>query len=119
MIIGVILHNGNEIDRGIATGGKKYTIDNPAQYICIADETSAYEVKNERRYTHDGSITFQELQDKGNGWEVVYDSKVGVDKTKEYELPSWFANPNLDIPNYHHRMNDNGEIETEFRGYIK
>jgi hypothetical protein len=119
LIIGVIFKDGKEIDRGISTGGKHFSKEYPEQYIRIATETSAYVVKGERKYTHDGTITFQELQDNGNGLEVVYDSTEGVDRTKHYDIPSWFANPDLDIPNYHHRINDNGELETEFRGYLK
>lgn len=119
MILGVVLKNGKEIDRGICTGGKKFNPDYPEQYISIADEADAYEVKNERTYHHDGSITFHEYQDNDNGWELVYDSQEKIDRTVNYPLPSWFANSDVDIPDFHHRLNEDGFIEAEFRGYIK
>jgi hypothetical protein len=118
MILGVIFKDGKEIDRGIQTGGKKWVEQYPEQSITICNSSSAYSIDDEREYIHDGNITFQELQDNGNGWEVVYDSNEKIDRTVEYDLPNWFVNGG-DIPHYEHRITDDGDIEKEFKGYIR
>jgi hypothetical protein len=115
MIIGVVFKNGVEIERGICTGGKHWAEGYPEQRIYICQDTSNSE---EKTYVHDGEITFQELQDNGNGWEVVYDSNERVDRTVEYDLPRWFTHGG-DVPKHEHRMNDKGTIDTEFKGYYK
>lgn len=118
MIIGVVFKEGKEIDRGIKTAGKQWVEAYPEQNISICDECSYSHIENDRTYKHGDNVYFQELQNNGDGWEVVYDSNERVDKTKYYPLPSWFATASP-IPNYTHRMNEDGEIEDEFKGYIK
>jgi hypothetical protein len=116
--MGVVFKNGVEIDRGIVTGGKHWAKEYPSQEITICESCSACHVENERTYKHDGEITFQELQDNGNGWEVVYDSNERIDKTVEYPLPRWFTDSNASIPNVKHKINGK-EIESEHRGFIR
>ena len=118
MLMGVIFKEGKEIARGIVTGGKHYKKEYPEQSLTICDSCSAYYVDGEKTYKHDGTITFQELQDNGNGWEVVYDSNERIDRTVEYDLPRWFIDSNASIPNYKHKINGK-EIDSEFRGYIR
>ena len=118
MIMGVIFKDGKEIARGIKTGGKHWVKAYPEQKIYICEESSAYHVEGEQTFKHDGTITFQELQDNGNGWEVVYDSNERIDRTVEYDLPRWMYDVNASIPNYKHKMNGK-EIESEFRGYVR
>lgn len=99
----------------ICSGGKHYTEEYPEQYISIYHDSDEYDRKT---YYHDDekAIYFQELQDNGNGWEVVYDSRERIDRTVEYPLPSWMFN-NEPIPEYRHKINEDGEIESEFVGY--
>jgi hypothetical protein len=118
MIMGVILKAGKEIDRGIMTGGSHYVEEYPEQEISICSQCDAYDVKNKRTYKHENLISFLELQDNGNGWEVVYDSREGVDRTVEYDLPRWFWDANASIPNVRHTMKGK-DIEAEHRGYIR
>jgi hypothetical protein len=115
MIIGVVFMNGEEIDRGICTAGKKWTKNYPEQSITITKNTSC---GSEIKYIHDGEITFQELQDNGNGWEIVYDSNEKIDRTVEYSLPGWFTHGGP-IPDYEHKINKEGTINSEFKGWIK
>ncbi|WP_143833141.1 hypothetical protein [Oceanobacillus timonensis] len=91
---------------------------NPEQWTDICDECSSYHTKNNRRYYHDESTYFQELQDNGKGREVVYDSRTGIDNTVEYPLPEWFGNVNKPIPDYNHKLVD-GYIISEFIRYIE
>jgi len=118
-LLGKVFQNGKEIDRGIWTGGKQWADCDPEQSITICDSSSAYDVENERTYEHNDEkgIYFQELQDNGNGWEVVYDSRERIDKTVHYPLPSWMYS-NAPIPNIEHKMK-NGDIEGKFKGYIE
>lgn len=118
MIMGVVFKEGKEIARGIVTGGKKWHKDYPEQRISICQESSAYHVKGEQDFVHDGTITFKEYQDNGNGWEEVYCSIEKIDRTVEYDLPRWMYDVNASIPNYRHKMNGK-EIESEFKGYIR
>lgn len=115
MIIGVIFENGIEIKRGICTGSKQWHKNYPQQYITICQDNIN---SKEETFDHDGIITFQELQDNGNGWEVVYDSNEKVDRTVDYPLPSWFLNGGS-IPKHEHRMNEKGTIDTKFKGYYR
>lgn len=115
MIIGVVFKDGKEMDRGIWVEGKKWVEQYPEQRIGIVTNTDDMDV---RVYTHSDSISFQELQDNGYGWEVVYDSNERVDRTVEYSLPRWFTNCEP-IPDYKHHINDEGEVESEFKGYLK
>jgi hypothetical protein len=117
MIMGVIFKEGKEIARGIVTGGKKWVEAYPEQEITICEESSAYHVKGEKTFKHDGIITFKEYQDN-DGWEEVYCSIERIDKTKEYPLPKWFTDINASIPNYKHKINGK-DIESEFKGYIR
>lgn len=119
MIIGVIFKDGIEIDRGIMTGDKQWAKDYPEQSITICDSCDAYSIENKRTYDHGNNISFQELQDNGNGWEIVYDSNERIDKTVYYSLPNWMFNINASIPNYKTSMNKDGEVEKEFKGYVK
>jgi len=118
MLMGVIFKEGKEIARGIVTGGKHWNKDYPEQSLSICEESSAYHVKGEETFKHDGTITFQELQDNGNGWEVVYDSNERIDRTVEYPLPRWFTDSNASIPNVKHKINGK-DIDSEHRGYIR
>lgn len=118
MIMGVILKAGKEIDRGIWTGGSHYIEEYPDQEITICDECDAYDIENERTYKHEHLISFLELQDNGNGWEVVYDSREGIDRTVDYPLPSWFGDISKPIPNHRHKMKGK-DMEEEFIGYIR
>lgn len=115
MIIGVIFKNGKEVDRGIFTGGKHYIEEYPEQYIRICDSCSAYDAKNERSYTHDGTITFKEFSEDGK---LLYDSVDGIERNDDQPLPAWLFN-NSPIPHYEHKITENGDIESEFKGYIK
>jgi hypothetical protein len=115
MIIGVVFKNGVEIERGIWTGGKHWIEAYPKQSITICQDNINSE---EKSYVHDGEITFQELQDNGNGWEVVYDSNERIDRTVEYDLPKWFSTCER-VPIHEHKMNKEGTIDTEFKGYYK
>lgn len=116
MIIGVVFKDGKEIDKGIQVAGKKWVEAYPEQSISIVSDTSEMD---ERTYNHGNGISFQELQDNGNGWEVVYDSNERVDRTVEYDLPSWFSNPHMPVPMHNHRIDEDGDIETEFVGYYR
>ena len=118
MIMGVILKAGKEIDRGIWTGGSHYIEEYPDQEITICDECDAYDVKNQRTFKHENLISFLELQDNGNGWEVVYDSREGIDRTTYYDLPKWFYDANAGIPNVKSKMVGK-DVEKEFKGYIR
>lgn len=118
MIMGIVFKGKEEIARGIWTGGKHYKEEYPEQEITICDECDAYDVKNQRTYKHEHLISFIELQDNGNGWEIVYDSTEGIDRTVEYDLPKWFYNASSPIPNVKSKMKGT-EIEKEFIGYVR
>ncbi|NUH84775.1 hypothetical protein HUN92_13705 [Bacillus firmus] len=116
MIIGKVFQNERMIAEGISTGGKKYSKMNPEQYIYLTPDT---ESNTEQKFTHNDeeNIYFIEFQDNGKGWEPVYDSRERIDRTVEYELPSWFVNGGP-VPKHQHTYKD-GDIETTFKGYYK
>lgn len=118
MIMAVVFKEGKEIDRGIKTAGKHWVKAYPEQRITICDECSAYHIENERTFDHDGTITFKEYQDNGKGWELVYDSNEGIDRTVDYPLPRWMYDVNAPIPNVKHKMNGK-DIDSEQRGYVR
>lgn len=114
MIMGIVFKDGKEIDRGICTGSKRFAPDYPEQSITICSDT---DIMDERTYSHGNGISFQELQDNGNGWEVVYDSNEKIDRTVEYPLPGWLFKHEEPIPDYRHKI-EGKEIESTFKGYI-
>ncbi|MEK5105032.1 hypothetical protein MKX83_24125 [Cytobacillus sp. FSL M8-0252] len=114
MIIGKVFKGHTLIFEGIATGGKKFSKINPEQYINLTIDT---ETNEEETFMHNDeeNVFFKEYQDNGKGWEEVYDSRERIDRTVEYDLPSWFISENS-IPDYHHKYED-GHIKTTFKGY--
>ena len=118
MIMGVIFKAGKEIDRGIKISGSHYVEGYPDQEIEICSQCDAYNVKAKREYEHKHLTHFEEYQDNGNGWEKVYDSREGIDRTKEYDLPRWVWDAHASIPNVRHTMKGK-DIEAENRGYIR
>lgn len=116
MIIAKVYSSGDIIGAGIWCGGKHYLEDSPEQYVRISkDNVSSEEIT----YYHadEKGVYFIEYQDNGNGWEPVYDSREGVDRSKEYPLPDWMFN-NSPIPDYEHTYK-NGEVNSRFKGYIE
>lgn len=116
LIIGKVFNDGKLIAEGISNGGKKFSEINPEQYIYLTSDTESNE---EQKFSHNDeqNIYFIEFQDNGKGWEPVYDSRERVDRTKEYDLPSWFVNGGP-VPKHQHTYK-NGDIETEFKGYYR
>lgn len=115
MLMGVVFKDGKEIDRGIKSAGKHWVEKHPEQNIEIYHDSENY---NPIRYQHGDGIYFQELQDNGNGWEIVYDSNERIDRTVEYPLPRWFTHCEP-IPDYSHKINKKGTVDSEFKGYIR
>ncbi|QIW89719.1 hypothetical protein PQE71_gp037 [Bacillus phage Izhevsk] len=116
MIIAKVFKDGKLVDQGIVISGKKWVEAYPEQYVEVTSDTHDY--GNGRTYNVADGYHFQELQDNGNGWEVIYDSNEKIDRTVDYDLPSWFVN-STPIPDFSHKMDKDGNIEETFHGYIK
>lgn len=117
MIIAEVYKDGKLVDKGIVTSGKKWVKEYPEQYVGIVTDTGDYS-EQERNYSVEEGYRFKEFQDNGNGWEMVYDSDEKIDRSVDYDLPAWFVNASP-IPNITHKMDEEGNIEEDFKGYIR
>lgn len=102
-----------KIDKGIFEGGT-FRIDGEIYLLHDSDDWDTLK-KYDPKQTP--GLYWTQLQDNGNGWEIVFDSREGIDRSVDYELPSWFSNPSLGVPISSHRINDDGEVEETFHGY--
>lgn len=112
--------NGEEVEigAGVVSAGKHWAEHLPEQYIYIYTDSDKRE--SEKCFDHDDSkgIFFKEFQDNGRGWEVVYDSREHVDRTKtDYPFPDWVENGDGRIPDDHVKYEDD-KVKINRRGWI-
>lgn len=102
------------IDKGIFEAGT-FRIDGDVALMHDTNDWSTHRTYDPKKIE---GLHWTKLQDDGNGWEVVFDSREGIDRSIEYDLPAWFANPSLGVPLDTHRMNGD-DVEREYRGYME
>lgn len=121
MLIGKVFQEveGKEIviAEGIWSSGKHWNPEYPSQSITVYQDSSDY-VGVTHHHDNEKRIFFKEYQDNGNGWEVVYDSREGVDRMVEYPFPAWVSNAHASVPMHEVEYNG-GDVIVKHIGYYQ